>query len=76
MNNKVPTFVTGKRNKAILGFLQITGNKGWDYVILGAIGGLVLAVLIYTASLINSTISTIQYSPNDVVYGEKIHAIH
>ncbi|GEM_PF-1120438 len=76
MNNNVPTFVNRKRIKPFLGFQRITGNKGWDFVILGAIVGVVLAVLFYTVLLINSTVSTIQYSPNDVVYGEEIHAIH
>ncbi len=76
MTNKVPPSVNGKRIKHFLGFLRSTGNRGWNYVILGAIGGLLLAFCIYTVSLINSTISTIRYSPEDVVYGQKIHAIH
>lgn len=76
MNNKVPAFDHGKRNIPSLGFLRIKGNKGWDYVFLGVIAGLALLVFLYLVLLLNSTISTIQYSPNDVVYGEEIHAIH
>lgn len=76
MSNNVPTFVNGKRIKPFLGFQGNTEKKGWDFVILGVIVGVILVVFVYAALIINSTISTIRYSPNDVVYGEKIHAIH
>lgn len=76
MNFKVPAFDQGKQIKPILGFLRIKGNKGWNYVILGAIAGLALFAFLYIVLFLNSTLSTIRYSPDDVVYGEKIQAIH
>ncbi len=76
MNKNVPIFGNTKGTKSFLRFKEITGNKGWDIVIFVTIFGVVVLVFFYVVLKINATISSIRYSPNDVVYGDKIHAVH
>lgn len=57
-------------------FLRISGIKGWDYAILGTVGVFFLALLIYGILVWGTTSSKIRYTPTDVVYGEKLHAVH
>lgn len=57
-------------------FLQLSGNKKWDYLILGMAGIVVLAA-IYSGILgLSRAGQRLQYTPADVVYGEKIIAVH
>ena len=76
MNKNTPTVTSGKLLHSFLEFLHLSGNKGWDYVILGTVGGFVLALLIYGTLIWRGTGSIIQYTPEDVIYGEKLHAVH
>jgi hypothetical protein len=65
----------GKINP-ILRFLRIHRNKGWDYLILGIAGLLILSFLIYGALMWGSVNTMIFYKPEDVVYGKKFRAVH
>lgn len=76
MAKQVPSFPLGKQPQSIFEFLRKTGNKTWNYVIPGTTGLLVLALLLYGILTWSTDNSKIQYKPADVVYGEKIHAVH
>jgi hypothetical protein len=58
------------------GFLRFTGNKKWDYLILGTVGLVLLGLFIYALTLWRWGDSSIQYNAGNVVYGQKIHAVH
>lgn len=76
MNGKVPAAPSVNLPYPILGFLQISGNKKWDYVILGVTGIAIIAILVYEILIQSLSNLQINFSPADIVYGEKIHAIH
>jgi len=59
----------------IPGFLRITGNKRWDFILLGMILLIILGIIIYLMFIMGGDNAKVQYSPSDVVYGEKIRAI-
>ncbi len=65
-----------KKTFSSLGLLRLSENKGWGYIILGTTSGLILALIVYVAWLWNASNSTIQFTPADVIYGVKIHAVH
>jgi len=76
MNKKASIFFPRRIKVPSLVFLHLTGNRGWDYAILGAVGVFVVALLVYGIWMGNVTNPKIQYTPADVVYGEKIRAVH
>ena len=76
MKKQTPTISSEEQTFSFFGFLRIHGNKGWDYLILGMVGILVLAFFIYGVLLWSSTNSKIFYTPEDVVYGQKFRAVH
>lgn len=76
MTKNAPTVSSGKLPYSFLEFLHVSGNKGWDYAILGTVGVFFLALLVYGILVWGTTSSKIQYTPADVVYGEKLHAVH
>jgi hypothetical protein len=59
-----------------LGFLRFTGNKRWDFIILGIVVLLIFGLFIYLMFTRGIGNANIQFNPSDVVYGEKIHAVH
>jgi hypothetical protein len=61
---------------SLLGPLHLSKNKGWRTLILGISIGLSLMLLVYVAWLWNASNNTIQFTPADVIYGVKIHAVH
>ena len=58
------------------GFLQLTGNKRWNFIVLGMMVLLILGIIIYLILIRGGDNTKIQYRPSDVVYGEKISAVH
>ena len=76
MNGKSSATTSKKRTFPILSFLRLSGNKKWDYVIL-AMAGIVVLAFIYIGILgLSRAGQKLQYTPADVVYGKKIHAVH
>jgi hypothetical protein len=65
-----------KRSNPIFRLLRISGNKKRDYVILGMAGIAVLAFIYFGILRLNHAGQKLQYSPADIVYGKKIHAVH
>ena len=76
MYKKNPVISSEERINPIFRFLQIRRYKGWDYLILGTAGLLIFSFLIYGALMWGAANSKIFYKPEDVVYGEKIRAVH
>ena len=76
MNGKSSATTSKKRTFPILGFLRLSGNKKWDYVILGMAGIVVLAFIYFGILGLSRAGQKLQYTPADVVYGKKIHAVH
>lgn len=76
MARRSPVHTMEKRSNPILGFLRISGNKKWDYVILGMAVIVVVALFYYGILGLTRAGQRLQYTPADVVYGEKIHAVH
>lgn len=76
MDRRSPAHSMEKRSNPIFGFLRISGNKKWDYVILGMAIFVVVALFYYGILGITHAGQRLQYTPVDVVYGKKIHAIH
>jgi hypothetical protein len=58
------------------GFLTMSGHRKLDYVILGMAGIVVLALIYYGILELTRAGQVLQYKPADVVYGEKIYAVH
>jgi hypothetical protein len=76
MNSKSPSNTSKKRTFPILSFLRLSGNKKWDYVILGMAGIVALAFIYFVILGLSRAGQELQYTPADVVYGKKIHAVH
>lgn len=74
--NKIASTFSGKFQIRFFEFLRISGNKVWNYLILGTTGFLIVASFIYGFLIWSTTNSKIQYTPADVVYGKKIYAVH
>ena len=72
MNKRAPAILS---KHPFLEFRPLFGNKSWDGAILGTIGVFGLALFLYTISLWSGAGSKIQYTPADVVYGEKLRAV-
>jgi hypothetical protein len=64
------------RSYPISGFPRLSGNEKWDYVILGVVIIAVVAVFTYGILGWSRAAQKMQYTPGDVVYGEKIRAVH
>ncbi len=76
MNQKAPAINGEKKPNPVFRFLSFSRKPGWDIAILGTAGALILTVVIYAVVVGGSSGTRIQYSPADIVYGEKIHAVH
>jgi hypothetical protein len=76
VNKNAPAVSRGRHPNPVIIFLHLSGNKGWDYAILGTAGVLVLAFFIYGVMVCGTTSPRIQYTPADIVYGQKIRAVH
>ncbi len=76
MNKRAPAANGEKKPIPALRFLPFPRKPGWDFVFLGTAGALILAGVIYAVVVGSSTGTKIQYTPADIVYGEKIHAVH
>ena len=76
MNGKSSATTSKKRTFPILSFLRLSGTKKWDYVILGMAGIVVLAFIYFGILGLSRAGQKLQYTPADVVYGKKIHAVH
>ena len=76
MNGKSSATTSKKRTFPILSFLRLSGNKKWDYMILGMAGIVVLAFIYFGILGLSRAGQKLQYTPADVVYGKKIHAVH
>lgn len=76
MNGKSSATTSKKRTFPILSLLRLSGNKKWDYVILGMAGIVVLAFIYFGILGLSRAGQKLQYTPADVVYGKKIHAVH
>lgn len=57
-------------------FPGLSGNKNWNLGLLGTVAGFVLALLIYEMIVSNTVNPTIHYNPADVIYGDRLHAVH
>lgn len=61
---------------ARFGVILKSGNKKWDYLTLG-MAGIVVVAVIYSGILgLIRAEQRLQYTPADVVYGEKVRAVH
>ncbi|MRS02641.1 DUF1573 domain-containing protein [bacterium] len=76
MNGKSSATTSKKKLFPILSFLRLSGNKKWDYVTLGMAGIVVLAFIYIGILGLSRAGQKLQYTPADVVYGKKIHAVH
>lgn len=76
MNGKSSATTSKKRAFPILSFLRLSGNKKWDYVILGMAGIAVLAFISIGVLRLSRAGQKLPYTPADVVYGKQIHAVH
>lgn len=76
MIRKAPTSSSRNQPHPFPFFSQISGNKGWDYLLLGMVGVFVLALIIYGMWIWSAANSKIYYTPADIVYGVEIHAVH
>lgn len=76
MYSNPPTSSSRKQPFRFLGFLSLPGSKSKNYLLLGIAGFLIIGFFVYLILMFGSTNSEIRYSPADVVYGEKIQAIH
>lgn len=76
MKKKALTVLRRSQTHPFLRFIQLSGSKSLDTIFLGTVGILVLALLIYAASIWSATNSTIYYTPADVVHGVEMHAVH
>lgn len=62
--------------RTLLGFLHFPGSKGRDSIRLSIAVLLAAALFIYAGSLWRGSSLKIKYTPADITYGEKIHAVH
>ncbi|MBA3074206.1 MAG: DUF1573 domain-containing protein [Anaerolineae bacterium] len=65
-----------KQPNRFLSFLGQFFKPGWKRVLLGVTGVLIIGFMLCMFSTIGTSNSKINYSPSDVVYGEKIVAVH
>ncbi|MHB8087659.1 MAG: DUF1573 domain-containing protein [Anaerolineaceae bacterium] len=57
-------------------FLSLFFKPGWKRVSLGLAGVLIIGFILYMVSAFGTRNSKIKYFPSDVVYGERIVAVH
>lgn len=68
--------IVSKNIKPFRSFLNWLFKPEWKRIILGMAGLITIGFLIYGFKTFGSRNSEIRYSPSDVVYGEKVIAIH
>lgn len=56
--------------------MRLTEIGGWGYIFIGTAGVFILILMIYATWIWNGSNSSIQFTPADVIYGEKIRAVH
>lgn len=65
-----------KGNPAFTKPLHLAGISGKGFILVGMAGVLILSLIAFTNWTGNGSNQTIHFTPTDVVYGEKIHAVH
>jgi hypothetical protein len=65
-----------KKLSSFLNRLRLTEIEGGGYIFLGAAGIFISILIIYTSWLWNESKTSIHFTPADVIYGEKIRAVH
>ena len=68
--------IVSKKIKPFQSFLNRLFKPGWKRVFQGIVGLITIGFLFYAFTAFGSRNSVIRYSPSDVVYGEKVIAIH
>ncbi len=76
MSDNLLSKLTGMQQSRFLGFVRLIASKWKKYLLLGITGFLVIGFFVYLILTFGPNKSKIRYSPADVVYGEKIRAIH
>lgn len=74
MNEFTPAI--SKQPNRFRSFLSLFFKTGWKRISLGLAGVLIIGLIFYMFSAFETRNSKINYSPSDVVYGEKFVAIH
>ncbi|MGA9398432.1 MAG: DUF1573 domain-containing protein [Anaerolineaceae bacterium] len=75
-NHKTSTALARRAETIFLKHLHPKGNRRWDYALLVMAGVLMIALFSYAIQQWRASSSTIRYTPGDIVYGEKIQAVH
>lgn len=73
---KAPIISDIKQQNPRIEFLHLPGKKGWDFIVLGFVVFIALALFLYGSLMWGGSRVKIRYSPADILYGEKIHAVH
>jgi hypothetical protein len=75
-HHKSSTALARRVETLFLKLLHPKGNWSWYYTLLVLDGILITALFSYSFQQWRAYSSTIKYKPNDIVYGEKIQAVH
>lgn len=76
MSDSPPTSSSGKQPFRFLGFTGSPASVSRNYIVLSIASFLVIGFFVYLILIFGFTNSEIRYSPADVVYGERIQAVH
>lgn len=76
MKEKSKTITARLSGQTFSGFLNFPDIRSREGILLRMAILLAIALLIYAGSLWRGSSSTLKYTPADIVYGEKIHAVN